>query len=70
MAEQTSRILDDLADADLDRIIDRAWDPPVTVGARIVSVIVETAQHVGQAAYLKGLRDRVKGVDSGWHGYA
>lgn len=70
VAGQTNRILDGLGDTDLDRIIDRNWDPPVTVGVRIVSVMVETAQHVGQAAYLKGLRDRAKGVDSGWHGYA
>jgi len=69
VADQTGRVLDGLTDDDLDRVIDTRWDPPVTVGVRIVSIMVETAQHIGQAAYLKGLRERTKGVESGWHGY-
>jgi hypothetical protein len=69
VAEQTGRILDALTDEDLDRVIDTRWDPPVTVGVRIVSIMVETAQHIGQASYLKGLQERTKGTDSGWHGY-
>jgi uncharacterized damage-inducible protein DinB len=44
-----------LADADLDRIVDERWDPPVTLGVRLVSVIDDDAQHAGQAAYLRGL---------------
>jgi len=44
-----------LADADLDRIVDNRWDPPVTLGVRLVSVIDDDAQHAGQAAYLRGL---------------
>jgi hypothetical protein len=44
-----------LADADLDRIVDRRWDPPVSLGVRLVSVIDDDAQHAGQAAYLRGL---------------
>jgi uncharacterized damage-inducible protein DinB len=43
---------------DLDRIVDRAWDPPVTQGVRLVSVINDNLQHVGQAAYLRGLAER------------
>jgi hypothetical protein len=70
VAEQTNRILDGLAEADLGRIVDRRWDPPVTVAVRLVSVVLDTAQHIGQVAYLKGLRERAKGVDSGWQGYA
>lgn len=69
VAEQTNQVLDGLPEADLDRIIDERWDPPVTVGVRLVSGMVETAQHIGQAAYLKGLRERAKGTDTGWHGY-
>lgn len=69
VAEQTNRILDGLAESDLDRIIDRRWDPPVTVAVRLTSVVLDTAQHIGQVAYLKGLRERAKGIDSGWHGY-
>jgi hypothetical protein len=38
--------------ADLERIIDHNWDPPVTASARIVSIIDDCAQHLGQAAYL------------------
>jgi uncharacterized damage-inducible protein DinB len=47
-----------LADADLDRIVDERWDPPVTLGVRLVSVIDDDAQHAGQAAYLHGLITR------------
>jgi uncharacterized damage-inducible protein DinB len=47
--------LERLTDADLDRIVDRSWNPPVTLGVRLVSVISDDLQHVGQAAYLRGL---------------
>ena len=40
---------------DLDRIVDRRWDPPVTAGVRLVSVVNDTTQHVGQMAYIRGL---------------
>ena len=40
---------------DLDRVVDTRWDPPVTLGARLVSVISDDLQHAGQAAYLRGL---------------
>ncbi len=40
---------------DLDRIVDTRWDPPVTLGVRLVSVVNDCTQHIGQAAYLKGL---------------
>jgi hypothetical protein len=41
---------------DLDRIVDRRWDPPVTLGVRLVSIADDCLQHVGQAAYVRGLR--------------
>jgi uncharacterized damage-inducible protein DinB len=44
-----------VTEADLDRVVDTQWDPPVTLGVRLVSVIDDDAQHVGQAAYLRGL---------------
>ncbi len=44
-----------LKDADLDKIVDERWDPPVSLGVRLVSVIDDDAQHAGQAAYLRGL---------------
>lgn len=40
---------------DLDRIVDENWDPPVTLGVRLVSVIADDLQHAGQAAYVRGL---------------
>lgn len=43
-----------LSEADLDEVIDRNWDPPVTRGVRLVSIIDDAAQHVGQAAYAAG----------------
>ena len=42
----------------LDRVVDRRWDPPVTLGVRLVSVIDDCAQHAGQAAYVRGLLGR------------
>jgi hypothetical protein len=47
-----------LGEADLDEIIDRSFDPPVSRGVRIVSIADDSLQHVGQAAYLRGLLDR------------
>jgi hypothetical protein len=40
---------------DLDRVVDERWDPPVTLGVRLVSVIGDDLQHAGQAAYVRGL---------------
>lgn len=44
-----------LGEADLDRVVDDRWDPPVTLGARLVSIVDDDAQHVGQAGYARGL---------------
>ena len=52
---RTERYLDTLPDEDLDRIVDRSYDPPVTLGVRLVSVSEDGLQHIGQAAYVKGL---------------
>ena len=53
--ERTMAYLAGLTEADLDRIVDEGWDPPVTLGVRLVSVLGDDLQHVGQAAYLRGL---------------
>jgi len=53
--DQTVAYLQTIDDAELDRIVDTNWDPPVTAGVRIVSVVSDTLQHVGQAAYVRGL---------------
>jgi Protein of unknown function (DUF664) len=41
--------------ADLERVVDTNWDPPVTASARLVSIIDDCAQHLGQAAYIRGI---------------
>ena len=46
-----------LTDADLDRIVDEGWDPPVTLGVRLVSVVDDDLEHLGQAAFVRGLLD-------------
>jgi hypothetical protein len=54
---RTRTMLDTLTPDDLDQIVDRRWNPPVTLGVRLVSVADDCLQHAGQAAYLRGLLD-------------
>jgi uncharacterized protein DUF664 len=56
--QQTIRYLSQLKEADLVRIVDRSWDPPVSLGARLVSVIADDLQHAGQAAFVRGILQR------------
>jgi len=42
----------------LDRVVDDRWDPPVTLGVRLVSVVNEVNAHLGQAQYVRGLLER------------
>ena len=53
--DMTLEFVETLTDADLERIVDRHWDPPVTASARLVSIVDDCAQHLGQAAYLRGI---------------
>ena len=53
--ERTIQYVTTLTDAGLTRIVDRNWDPPVTVAVRLVSVISDDLQHAGQASYLRGM---------------
>ncbi|MDA8148439.1 MAG: DUF664 domain-containing protein [Actinomycetota bacterium] len=53
--DHTVSYVSGLTDADLDRIVDTSWDPPVTLGVRLVSVVADDLQHVGQAAFLRGI---------------
>lgn len=48
-------IVSTLEDEDFDRVVDDRWDPPVTLGVRVVSVLDDCLQHAGQAAYVRGL---------------
>ncbi|WP_166356125.1 mycothiol transferase [Phytoactinopolyspora limicola] len=54
----TLQYLSGLTDADLDRVVDMSWDPPVTLGVRLVSVVDDGAQHIGQAAFIRGVLQR------------
>jgi uncharacterized damage-inducible protein DinB len=56
--ERTRAYVATLSDADLERVVDESWNPPVTLSVRLVSVIDDDAQHIGQAAYLRGLAER------------
>lgn len=52
--EALAAYLERLQPADLDEVIDTSYDPPVTRGARLVSIIDDAAQHAGQAAFIRG----------------
>ena len=52
---RTRTMLEGVVPDDLDRVVDRRWDPPVTLGVRLVSIADDCLQHVGQAAYVRGL---------------
>jgi uncharacterized damage-inducible protein DinB len=56
--ERTLAFISTLQPADLDRIVDRRFDPPVSLGVRLVSVVDDCIQHAGQAAYVRGLAER------------
>jgi hypothetical protein len=53
--DRTCSYLSGLGPDDLDRVIDANWDPPVTLGVRLVSVADDCLQHAGQAAYIRGI---------------
>lgn len=56
--EQTLAFVRGLDDSALDRVVDERWTPHVTLGVRLISVIGDDLQHVGQAAYVRGLLKR------------
>jgi uncharacterized damage-inducible protein DinB len=58
---RTVTFLQNLTANDLDRVVDEAWDPPVTLGMRLVSVIGDDLQHAGQAAFVRGVAERRTG---------
>lgn len=56
---QTMSYVDSLTPGELQRVVDERWDPPVTVAVRLVSVVGDCLQHLGQAAFVRGLAERV-----------
>jgi hypothetical protein len=62
---QTKKYIATLNLSDLDRQLNETWyNPPPTVGVRLVSIMADCLQHSGEIAYLRGL---IKG--KGWLGY-
>jgi uncharacterized damage-inducible protein DinB len=59
VAARTRELLRGLSAKSLDRVVDESWDPPVTLGVRLVSVVNDDTQHAGQAAYVRGLLRRM-----------
>jgi uncharacterized damage-inducible protein DinB len=51
----TARYLETVDEKELERVVDTRWDPPVTAGVRLVSIQGDCLQHLGQAAYVRGL---------------
>ena len=58
VAARTNAFLEQITAEELDRIVDDRWDPPVTLGVRLVSIVDDDIQHAGQASYARGLLDR------------
>ncbi|WP_433657667.1 mycothiol transferase [Nocardia sp. CA-128927] len=53
--EQTIKYVSGLTDADLPRVVDTRWNPPVTLAVRLISVVDDDIQHSGQAAFIRGV---------------
>lgn len=53
--KRTKQYLAGLRAEDFDAIVDRRFDPPVTLGVRLLSVVADDLQHIGQIAFVKGL---------------
>ena len=56
--DQAVRWLANLRESQLDHVVDEGWDPPVTLGVRLVSVLSDSLHHAGQAAYVRGILER------------
>ncbi|WP_326696027.1 DinB family protein [Streptomyces sp. NBC_01754] len=56
--EQSLAFIHGLDGRALDRVVDEAWSPPVTLGVRLISVLSDDLQHAGQAAFVRGALER------------
>ena len=52
---RTIDYLQTVTEADLARVVDASWDPPVTLAVRLVSILSDDLQHAGQASYIRGI---------------
>jgi hypothetical protein len=53
--QQTLDHMAGLRDADLSRVVDNSWTPPVTLAVRLISIVNDNMQHAGQAVYARGI---------------
>ena len=58
VTERTLQLLDGLSDDELERVLPGTWGDGITLAVRLVSVVGDDLQHIGQAAYLRGLFGR------------
>jgi uncharacterized damage-inducible protein DinB len=56
--KKTRRYLNGLTADSLGTVVDTHYDPPVTLGARLLSVLSDDFQHLGQIGYIRGLLER------------
>ncbi|MHA6799321.1 mycothiol transferase [Bounagaea algeriensis] len=56
--EHTTAFVRGITDSELPRVVDESWDPPTTLGGRLVSVLTDGMQHVGQAEFVRGMIGR------------
>lgn len=56
---RTVEYLGTVSESALDDVVDANWNPPVTRGARLVSIVNDCLQHAGQASYARGILDRL-----------
>lgn len=59
VTRRTLAYLEGLREADFDDVVDPDWNPPVTRGVRLVSIVNDCLQHAGQASYARGILDRL-----------
>jgi hypothetical protein len=53
--QRTVEYVNEISCSEMDRVVDTNWNPPVTLGVRLVSVVDDCAQHIGQIGYVRGL---------------
>lgn len=59
--KRTVQYIRSLTAGDFNRVVDESYDPPVTLGVRLISVIADCLQHTGQAAFVRGVVERGEG---------
>ena len=62
VSERSREYLQTVDAVELGRVIDTSYDPPVTAGVRLVSIISDNIQHAGQARFVRGIYERVSGA--------